>query len=637
MTLKRFLAPNLIVLTVLGVLWATGIDTIFSKVADPDQDRRNLQKYVQVQRTIVDNYVTEVDVNSLHQNALRALVSNLKDSLFVPAGTPLDTVTFGGETFGSLRESFMAFEKAYRFIQTEMPDENLRDLTEEAIIGMFSSLDPHSNYVQRDDTEQFQEEISAKFQGIGVSFAILSDTISIINAISGGPSERLGIQSGDKIIAIDDEPSIGYNNDQVFKKLRGAKGTVVKVTILRPGASSLLNFEITRDDINIFTVDTSYMLDEQTGYIKINRFGATTYEEFVDAMNTLGTTGMKRLVLDLRNNGGGLMNQAIMMLDEFFGEGATIVSTKGRSPRMNSFYASTGNGRFPDMPLIVLVNEGSASASEIVSGAIQDHDRGLIVGHRTFGKGHVMLQFPLADSSSVIITTSKYYTPSGRLIQKPYSNGREEYAYELVKRERDASTDAIRFLENIPDSLVYHTAAGRLVYGGGGIIPDHIIQGDTTGSYVLGFMRRKRISTEFTMEVLRTEGEAFRNSWKDRFEEYRSDFSWSEKQMETFAQRVRSSGLILTDTLERARYTPSGDTLYMNPKIYNEERWVVEGALKAELAQQIFGSSEYYIVWNDIFDVTLKEAVQLWPEVSELTNKSAVQQGQGVLRPNRRP
>jgi len=631
MTLKRFLAPNLIAIIVLGILWFAGIDRIFTSNPDPDHDRRNLQKYIQVQRTIIDNYVESVEIAALYRQSLIGFVNGLQDSTFVLIGTPLDTVSV--DVVSNIRDSFMSFEKAYRFVQQSMPGEDMSKLTESAVIGMFGALDPHSNYVQRDDTEQFQEEMSAKFQGIGVSFAIIGDTISIINAVSGGPSERLGIQSGDKIVAIDNEPSIGYNNDQVFKKLRGPKGTQVKVTILRPGASSLLNFDITRDDINLFTVDTSYMLDEQTGYIKINRFGATTYEEFMNAMKSLNDIGMQRLVLDLRNNGGGYMNQAIMILDEFFDRGKTIVSTKSRNPQFNSFYASTENGIFKDQPLIVLVNEGSASASEIISGAVQDHDRGLIVGHRTFGKGHVMLQYPLPDSSSMLLTTSKYYTPSGRLIQKPFTNGREEYAWELVKRERDASTDAVKFIQDIPDTLIFSTMAGRPVYAGGGIVPDHIIQGDTTGSFTLGFMRRKRISTEFIMDYLARQGDEYRSSWKNRFEEYRSDFRWNDGDRADFRRRVTGSGLIFTDTTATARYTSTGDTLYMNPSVYQKEMWVIEGALKAELAQQMFGSSQYFIVWNDIFDVTLKEAVKLWPEVSALReNTERIRVQQGILR-----
>lgn len=631
MTIKRFLAPNLIAVTILGLLWLSGIDTIFTNKLDPDQDRRNLQKYIQVQRTIVENYVQPVDIASLYRTSLVGFVRGLSDSSFVLYGTPLDTLAI--PQIGSVRDAFMNFELAYRYVQEAIPGQNMTDLTERAIIGMFASLDPHSNYVKRVETEQFQEEMSAKFQGIGVSFAIIADTISIINAVPGGPSERLGIQSGDKIIAINDEPAIGFNNDQVFKRLRGPKDTQVKVTILRPGASSLLNFVITRDDISLFTVDTSYMLDNQTGYIKINRFGATTYEEFMNAMLQLQSKGMNRLVLDLRNNGGGYMQQAIMMLDEFFDAGKTIVSTKGRIPQMNSSYSSTENGIFKDQPLIVLVNEGSASASEIVSGAVQDWDRGLVVGSRTFGKGHVMLQYPLPDSSSIILTTSKYYTPSGRLIQKPYANGREEYAYELIKRERDPSTDAVRFIQNVPDSLVYKTNAGRLVYAGGGIVPDHIIQGDTTGSFTLGFMRRKRISTEFVMDHLAKKGDEYRNNWKSRFEEYRTNFSWNQTDKDAFKKRITSSGLFFTDTTATARFTMTGDTLYINPKTYAKEMWVIEGALKAELAQQIFGSSQYYIVWNDIFDLTLKETMKLWPEVSDLqTNARRNTTQKGVLR-----
>jgi carboxyl-terminal processing protease len=632
MTIKRFLAPNLVAVIVLGALWISGIDTIFTHTLDPDKDRRYMQKYIQVQRIIVDNYVENVNMTDLYHSGLLGMVRNLSDSTAVLTGTPLDTLQKA--SISNLRESLMQFELAYRYIQQTFPNENMGELTDEAIVGMFASLDPHSNYVPKVDSEQFQEEMSAKFQGIGVSFAIISDTISIINAISGGPSERLGIQSGDKIIAINDEPSIGFNNDQVFKRLRGPKGTQVKVTILRPGTKNLLNFDITRDEINIYTVDTSYMLDKESGYIKVNRFGATTYEEFMKAMSELQAQGMKRLVLDLRNNGGGYMNQAVMMLDEFFDEGKVIVSTKGRNPQTNSRFASTNNGIFKDQALIVLVNEGSASASEIISGAVQDHDRGLIVGHRTFGKGHVMLQFPLPDSSSILLTTSKYYTPSGRLIQKPYANGREEYAYELVKREKDASTDAIQFIQNVPDSLIFKTSSGRLVYSGGGIVPDHIIQGDTTGSFTLGFMRRKRISTEFIMDYLAKKGEPYRKSMKDKFQAYRSTFTWTPTDMNTFKARAERSGLIFDPSVETAKYSTTGDTLYMNPKVYQKELWVVEGALKAELAQQLFGSSQYFIVWNDIFDVTLREAVKLWPEAQSIMSRAATMKNksQGVLR-----
>ena len=306
----------------------------------------------------------------------------------------------------------------------------------------------------------------------------------------------------------------------VQKALRGEKGSKVKVGIVRPGVDEIQYFTITRDDIPIYTVDTSYLLDEKSGYIKINRFAATTHDEFMQAMDNLKAEGMERLILDLRGNPGGYLGQAIAIAEEFFPAQTPIVSTVSRHSRFNQSYSSRKNGSFVDKPVIVIVNEGSASASEIVSGAIQDHDRGLVVGRRTFGKGLVQQQYQLVDTSMVRVTISRYLTPSGRLIQKPFTEGGgEEYAYEIYRRNDSAKNDAIEFVDHIPDSLKFTTIAGRTIYGGGGIIPDYIIEADTSRSaYMINFALRKRASFEFVRSYLDSNGVEFRNKWENNFE-----------------------------------------------------------------------------------------------------------------------
>jgi carboxyl-terminal processing protease len=327
---------------------------------------------------------------------------------------------------------------------------------------------------------------------------------------------------------------------------------------------------------------------------------------------------MNRLVLDLRNNPGGYMDQAIKMANEFFPRNVGIVSSKSRHSRFSQKYYSYSQGTFQTEPLIILVNEGSASASEIVSGAVQDNDRGLIVGARTFGKGLVQQQYELADGSAIRVTISRYYTPSGRLIQKPYSDGREDYAYELLRRPDNPATDAREFIVDIPDSLKFETALGRPVYAGGGILPDHIIEDDTTRSYLFGFMRRKRAATDYIVKFVDENGESFKATWEENFSGYRKDFKWSEAQLSDFDSIMANKGLIIRDTVSSPHYTASFDTLYMSPQQRQREQWIVEDYLKAELATRIWGTKRFWTIFNDAFDVTLKRAMELWPEVDAL-------------------
>ena len=615
MTIKKFLIPSLFISALLFVLNFTGVDRII--VNPKNDDTVNLTKYVQAQRSIVQNHFGHPDLNNMYQESIRFMVKALKDSALTIDESPIDTA-FTGVTISSIRESYEHFESAYLYVANNSPEEDMTRLTEFAIRGMFSTLDPHSVYIEAEDSEADQENFAGKFQGIGVQFQIIEDSITVITAIAGGPSDQLGIRSGDRIVQIEDSIAIGKTNDWVMKHLRGEKGSKVRVGIVRPGISGLIYFTITRDDIPLYTVDSSYMLDGGTGYIKINRFAATTHDEFMEAMERLKTEGMNQLVLDLRGNPGGYLGQAVAIAEEFFPRGTELVSTSSRHTRFNNEYFSRRDGIFKDKPVILLVDEGSASASEIVSGALQDHDRGLIVGRRTFGKGLVQQQYELADKSMVRVTISRYLTPSGRLIQKPFNEiGGEEYAYEIYRRNDDAMNDAVEFLDHVPDSLRYQTDAGRTVYGGGGIVPDYIIQPDTTRSgYMINFAIRKRAAFDYVRDYLDTSGDDFRADWESDFENFRENFEWSSSDIESFKQKLMGEGLVITDTLDSPNY--KNDSLFVPVGYFEEVAWMAEGRMKAELARQVWGMPYFYPVVNDYFDTTLKEAMTLWDAVSRL-------------------
>ncbi len=620
MTLKKFLVPNVAVLILLSVFWLAGVD----RVVQPDDDelKKNIYKYVQTQKQVHDNYVEPVSLTDLYKNAIRGLVRNLQDSTADLSGTPADTSFSEDVEVENLTESTRRFENAYLYLDNNYPDENMTARTEDAIRSMLSSLDPHSIYLEPEISEAEQEAFSGKFQGIGIQFNVIQDTITVVTAISGGPSEKLGIRSGDRIIAIEDSSAIGFTNEDVRNALRGPKGSKVDVTIRRPGTPGQLNYTITRDEIPLYTVDASYMLGEETGYVKISRFAATTHEEFMDAMDQLDEEGMERIMLDLRGNGGGYMNQALAIAEEFFPSGTQLLSTDSRHSRFTQSYYSSRDGSFQDMPVIVLVDEGSASASEIVSGAIQDHDRGLIVGRRTFGKGLVQQQYALYDSSTIRVTISRYHTPSGRLIQKPYSDGREEYVYEIYEREEDAQGDAMEFIKDVPDSLQYHTDAGRTVYGGGGIVPDHIIQSDTSRSAaVVNFMRGKGIAFDIVRDYLDEHGSEFRSTWEEDYQGFREEFEWPEEQKSRIYTMLRDSNMVISNSVSEPEFR--SDSLYIPEGHYEKVEWMTAGIMKAELALQVWGRKNYYPVVNDVFDNTLRQAMNLWDEVRALEEYAA--------------
>lgn len=612
MSVKKFLAPQLATLLILSAVWLAGVDKVVVK-NEIHQD--NLHKYLQVQRRVIDNYFGDTSLEELYQKSLVGLVKGLEEEDLIITGTPLDTLNI--PEIQNLRDSYNRFEEAYLYVANNYPDKNMSKLTERSIRSMLSILDPHSVYIERDDSERIQEEFDGKFQGIGIQFNIIQDTITVITAISGGPSDQLGIMSGDRIISIDDSSAIGYTNEDVLRKLRGQKGTKVNIDILRPRNSNPVRFTIERDDIPLTTIDSHYMLDDNTGYIKINRFAATTHREFIASVNDLKEQGMNRLMLDMRGNPGGYLSQAIAISEEFFPRNTKLVSTESRHARFNQEVTSRRDGAVKDMPVIVLVNEGSASASEIVSGAIQDHDRGLVVGRRTFGKGLVQQQYELIDGSNVRVTISRYLTPSGRLIQKPFDGGSEDYAFEIRHRSSDATMDASNFLDEVPDSLRFSTKAGRQVFGGGGIVPDFVVQEDTTQSpYLYNFMRINRVDFNFVRDYLDRNGDQFRNNWESDFNAFRSDFEWSEDDKSLLKSMLVDQGLVITDDVTEP--TIDDNELKIDQASYDELSWLNFGQMKAEIARQVWGTEYFYPIVNDYFNDTLREAMKLWDEVEQL-------------------
>lgn len=355
------------------------------------------------------------------------------------------------------------------------------ELTEKVIPEILSNLDPHSVYIPADELQMVNDDLGASFSGIGVQFNIQRDTIMVIAVVHGGPSERLGLMPGDRIVEVNDTAFVGkdINSDMVVKKLRGPKGTKVKVGIVRFGTDEMLHYTITRGDVPTNSVDASYMLDEKTGYVKVSKFGSATYEEFYESLQKLKMQGATSYIVDLRENSGGYLESAIAMINEFLHAGDMIVYTKGKAQKREDAVAD-GAGEFQDAPLAVLIDEWSASASEIFAGAIQDNDRGVVVGVRSFGKGLVQQQIPLRDGSAVRLTIARYYTPSGRCIQKPYAN-KDEYEKEVLTRYESGELLSADSVKTSADSVKYYTTGGRVVYGGGGIMPDVFAARDTTG------------------------------------------------------------------------------------------------------------------------------------------------------------
>jgi carboxyl-terminal processing protease len=476
-------------------------------------------------------------------------------------------------------------------------------LIDDAIRGMLEGLDPHTFYIPATEMQGVKDEMQGSFDGIGVEFNIVDDTILVVSPIAGGPSEKLGIMPGDKIIKINNEKvaGIGIQNGDVVKKLRGKKGTAVKVYMKRQGIKDLLEFEIVRDKIPLHSVDYSYMVDKNTGYIKVNRFAETTVRELMEHLQTLQQKGLKNLILDLRSNPGGYLDQAQMMSDIFLSGGKTLVYTEGRISSSNKRWESTDRiAGFEKGGLIILINQGSASASEIVSGAVQDWDRGLVVGTRSFGKGLVQQQYPLSDGSAVRVVVSRYFTPSGRCIQKPFKKGKEghlEYEQEISDRfEKGEAFDPKKI--NFPDSLKYKTKAGRIVYGGGAIMPDVYVAPDTTGA-----------SKYLTDLIVKNLFRKFSFQFPNRHPEIKNQFKTGLEY---------SVGYKVTDALlkEFTTYAAENGVAYVE-KDFKTSKVQIARNLKVLIGRYLYNDEGFYPVLNEDDPVFLR-ALALMPKAVEL-------------------
>ena len=480
----------------------------------------------------------------------------------------------------------------YAISQLYVDSVNENSLVEEAIIKMLSQLDPHSTYNNAEEVKEMNEPLQGNFDGIGVQFQMMEDTLLVIQPVSGGPSEKVGILAGDRIIAVNDTTIAGVklSTEEIMKRLRGPKGTMVDLTVLRRDVKDLLHFAVKRDKIPLFSLDASYMIEPGIGYIKVSRFALNTGKEFLEAMQKLQAKGMVDLILDLQGNGGGYLNAAIDLANEFLGEKELIVYTQGRAEKRSNFYAK-GNGHFKEGRLVILVDEYSASASEIVTGAMQDWDRAVVVGRRSFGKGLVQRPIDLPDGSMIRLTVARYYTPSGRCIQKPYTKSAkgdgkavevdyEEYRSDLIARYNNGElmhADSIHF----PDSLKYTTQRlKRTVYGGGGIMPDYFVPIDTVSYTKLHRnLAAKGVINKTASMYIDGHRKDLNRKYKD-FDQYNAAFQIG-KDVET----------ILKQEAEKAK-------VELTEEEYQKSWPLISTQLKALMARDLWDMSEYYQVMN---------------------------------------
>lgn len=451
-----------------------------------------------------------------------------------------------------------------------------KQLVEHGIRGMLEELDPHSVYIPAKDQVGISEQFSGKFEGIGIEFQLINDTITVVSAITGSPSEAVGLLPGDRIIKIDNKPAIGLTNKDVVAQLRGEKGTLVELVVVRPTRKDKLIFNIIRDQIPLHTVEAAIMVSDSIAYIKLSKFVETSIYEMKDALRQLRALGMKKLILDLRNNPGGYMEQATQVADLFLDDQKLIVYTKGRRSDLDTRYLTEVTYPYEKMPLTVLVNSGTASASEIVSGAIQDWDRGFVIGETTFGKGLVQRPFLLPDNSAVRITISKYYTPSGREIQRDYKNESDYYGV-VYAREEEEGANVDHHEEIDSTATTYKTFSGRTVVGNGGITPDYIIKNDELTYYSI-LLRSKDLFFRFVRKYLDKNGQKLANKYINNFSKFLNEFYFSENELKSFTKFASDNQV---DFVENE---------------FRKDKGFIKQQLKAHVARNFWKSDGWYKV-----------------------------------------
>ena len=498
-----------------------------------------------------------------------------------------------------LRAALFKLQEIMTYINRDYVDSvDTNELVEFGINKMLEKLDPHSSYIPARDASLAQSQLEGEFDGIGVEFGIIRDTIYVVAPLTGGPSEALGIQSGDQIITVDSKnlAGVGITNRDVFDKLRGPSGSKVAVEIKRKNAPKLITYEITRAKIPQYSINASYMVNQEIGYIKVTRFAATTYDEFRKSITDLQALGMKKLIVDLQGNPGGYMGAAIYMADELLGGRDLIVSQEGKVGQYSQKAYASKPGLFEEGSVIVLINEGSASASEILAGAIQDNDRGLIVGRRSFGKGLVQMPIDLSDGAELRLTIARYFTPSGRSIQKPYNEGYEAYERDQLNRFEGGeffSADSIK----LNDSLKFQTKKGRTVYGGGGIMPDYFVPLDTT-------MNSAYVNKLFSSDTSR---------------EYLLDYasknkgSFAKRSVEDYYKNFKVSDAMLMDLVAFGKK----NKVAFDAKDFAKSKEYLRILIKAHLGRQLYDDSMFYKVINDINEV-YQQAINLFGEADKI-------------------
>jgi len=515
---------------------------------------------------------------------------------------------FSGNKLGIINTSSNKLNALLHIIDEQYVDTvSMFNLVEEAMPQILAELDPHSSYIPAKDLETVNSDLKGSFSGIGVQFTIQDDTIHINSVIQGGPSEKVGLLAGDRIVEVDDSSFVGkiVTNSEAMRRLKGEKGSKVKLGIYRPGEKEILHFTVVRGDIPVKSIDAAYMINDKFGYVKVNKFGETTYPELLVALAQLSQANCKGMIIDLRGNTGGYMAAAIQMVNEFLPNNKLIVYTEGRkSPREN--YTSNGTGSSQTMPLIVLMDEGSASASEIFAGAIQDNDRGTIIGRRSFGKGLVQQPIEFSDGSAIRLTIARYYTPSGRCIQKPYEKGNDaEYEMDIITRYEHGeffSADSIK--QNIKE--IYHTSLGRTVYGGGGIMPDIFVPQDTTGMTSYYRMAATRgLIIRYTLDYT----DKNRNKLKEYDTPQKMEaYLKTQNLLEKFAEYAEKKGLKRRNIL-----------MYKSKQLFEE-------SLYGNIIYNMLGI-EAYITYSNLTDKTVQKALEVlekgesFPQAPEKTSE----------------